>query len=310
MPSPATSIPTCMTPLNRSRAYLIVLLLLALAPLQGSVLSHALLTDTVSLHTSGTMQSAPPPSEPAQWIGVSSYPRTLSGQYSTAIIDDIITYMDAEGLTIYRMSIWYSVDPTPWVQYYLEHCAYDLIVCRHMYPMAALSASEWTAVQTWTLTLLAECSSYQDRLWVEPINERTNSDLASRLQTLVTAVRDAGYTARIIANKWEQSWNSMATIHDPLDRFWTGYHYYFTNGAWSSAEQQLQTAMNLGLKLLNTEVGADYNEHAAFDPSEVTRLNTFLAWCAERDIGNTVWMCYGLQNLPRYQELGLQYPIE
>jgi hypothetical protein len=284
------------------------MLVVMLIAVQGGVVSHAVLSNTVSLQTRGTMSTDPPPPAPAHWIGVSAYPRTLSGRYSIAIIDDIIAYMDAEDLTIYRMSIWHSVDPEPWVQYYLDHCDYDLIVCRHMYPMDALSAAEWTEVQTWTLELLDSFSAYQDRLWVEPINERTNSDLATPLQTLVTAVRDAGYTARIIANKWDQSWASMASIHDPLDRFWTGYHFYFTNGAWTSAESQMQTALNLGLKLLNTEVGADYHERDYFDPSEVERLNAFLAWCADRGIGNTVWMCYGLQNLPRYEELGLQYP--
>jgi hypothetical protein len=299
-----------MTPSSPSVTRLLLMLVVMLTVIQGGVVSHAVLSNAVNIPTHGSMSASPPPVAPARWIGVSAYPRTSSGRYSTAIIDDIIAYMDAEDLTIYRMSIWYSVDPVPWVQYYLEHCPYDVIVCRHMYPMDALSNAEWQDVQDWTLNVLAHFTAYQDRLWVEPINERTNSDLATPLQTIVTAIRDAGYTARIIANKWDQSWQSMASIHDPLDRFWTGYHFYFTNGAWTSAEQQMQTALNLGLKLLNTEVGADYNERDYFDQSEVTRLNAFLAWCAEREIGNTVWMCYGLQNLPRYQELGLQYPIE
>lgn len=206
------------------------------------------------------------------------------------------------------MSIWYDVDPDPWVQYFLDNCDYQLIVDRHMYPMASLTDSQWNDVRTWTLDVASTFSAYEDRLWIEPINERTNSDLASRLQTIVTAVRNAGYGHRILANKWDQSWSSMATINDPLDRFYTGYHFYFNSWSVSGAQSQMQTALNLNLKIINTEIGADYNEASQFSQSEVDEVNTFMDWCADRDIGNTVWMRYGLENLPKYQQLNLQFP--
>jgi hypothetical protein len=61
------------------------------------------------------------------------------------------------------------------------------------------------------------------------------------------------------------------------------------------------------LRIINTEIGADYNEASAFDLTEIAELNQFLAWCAARGIGNTVWMNENLSNWQRYQELGLTF---
>jgi hypothetical protein len=247
--------------------------------------------------------------QPAVLVGFSSYPRTSSGQYSTAIIDDIIAEMDANGLTIYRMSVWYTVDPVPWVRYFLEHSSYQLIVCRHRYPIG--EENNWASVQQWMLNLMAEFEEYADRLWIEPVNERNNNDLATRLITLVDAARDAGYTHRIVANKWtNHGWDEMrAVAHaDPLDRFYTGFHFYFNNLGWSSAEREMQRALDLGLHLINTEVGADWNEAREFSQSEVDRVSEFMAWCADHDVGCTVWQRYGLENWDTYQRLNLVFP--
>jgi hypothetical protein len=292
----------------KSRSQILLISLLLALTVTGIAGTQGLTSTNIIISSSGTISSASPPSEMGPWVGFSSYPRTASGSYSTAIIDDIIEVMNAEGLTIYRMSIGYSVDPEPWVQYYLDHCTYDLIVCRHTYPPGSLSSSQWADVQTWTLGLLSRFSNYQDRLWVEPVNECQNSDLANHVQTIVTAVRNAGYTAKIVVNKWEQSWSSMASINDPLDNFLTGYHYYFNNGGWSSAESQMQQALDLGLHLFNTEIGANWNEEDYFSQSEVDRVTEFMAWCAGHGIGNTVWQRYGLENWDTYQDLGLQFP--
>jgi hypothetical protein len=119
------------------------------------------------------------------------------------------------------------------------------------------------------------------------------------LITLVHAARDAGYAHRLVANKWtNHAWREMQAVAqaDPLDRFYTGFHFYFNNLGWSTAEAQMQTAQALGLHLLNTEIGADWNEATAFSQAEVDRVSEFMAWCAERGIGNTVWQRYGLEN--------------
>jgi hypothetical protein len=69
----------------------------------------------------------------------------------------------------------------------------------------------------------------------------------------------------------------------------------------------MQTAQSKGIKLINTEVGADYNEYSAYTTSTVNELNQFLSQCASMGIGNTVWMNENLNNMPRYQQLNLDF---
>jgi len=244
--------------------------------------------------------------------GLSSYPRTDSGSYSTAVIDDIITVMDNEGLNIYRMSIWYTVaDATrdSMIQHYLNNCAYDLIVCYHRYPIG--SEGDWATCQAWAEDVANTFAAYPNRLWIEPINERNNANIATPLQAIINAIRSAGNNHRIVANKWEHSWSHMASISDSQDRFYTGYHYYFNSWSVNGATGSMQDAIAAGIdadRLINTEIGADYNEENQFSRSEVEEVNDFMDWCNDRDISNTVWQRYGLQNWDTYQSLGLQFP--
>ncbi len=247
-------------------------------------------------------------------IGPSSYPRTLAGAYSTAIIDDIIDYMDTHGLNIYRMSIYYTVSDSvrnSMIQYFLENCSYDLIVCRHVYdPGGSLTSSDWAEIQNWIIEVAGTFSAYADRLYIEPVNECGDSNLGTRTQTLVTTFRNAGYTNPIVVNKWEQNWSSMA-ITDPLDKFYSGMHFYFNTWSVSNAQTQMGYAQAAGLKVINTEIGADSNEEGSFSASEVQEVNDFLGWCSDtehRTISNCVWMRYGLQNADTYDTLGLDWP--
>jgi hypothetical protein len=71
---------------------------------------------------------------------------------------------------------------------------------------------------------------------------------------------------------------------------------------------QVNTALGKGIKMINTEVGADYHEYSSYTKSTVAELNSFLAQCADLGVGNTVWMNENLNNWPRYQTLGLDMP--
>jgi hypothetical protein len=255
----------------------------------------------------------------SSYLGVSSYPRNDAGTYSTAIIDDIITVMNQENLSIYRMSIWYTVaDSTrdAMIQYFFDNCNYDLIVCYHDYPAGAMRP-DWSTARAWVLDLIATFSDYESRLWVEFANERTDADLATQAQVIVSAVRNAGYTdVKLICNKWNQTWSSMAGITDPQDQFYTGYHYYFNSwsvaGATTDNAGGIQAAMSAGIpgtRLFNTEIGADSNEEGSFSESEVGEVNAFMQWCADRNISNTVWQRYGLQNWDTYQSMNLTFPV-
>ena len=80
------------------------------------------------------------------------------------------------------------------------------------------------------------------------------------MQGLVTEIRAAGYTNPIVVDKWNQAWT---VINDPLDNTYQGYHFYFNSWSVSGAISQMQTAQSKGIKIINTEIGADYNEYSS-----------------------------------------------
>lgn len=244
--------------------------------------------------------------------GFSSYPKTESQVYTNSLIDDMIQEMDQNGLTIYRMSFNDYVPSETvitHVQYYLDNCDHEVIVdYYHQYPMGALSTSDLEETTKQGLEI-ADAFNNNPRVWLEPFNERTNSNLDDYIQSYVDDIRDEGYTYKIVVNKWDQTWTQMASVNDPLDKFYSGYHFYFNSGSWSTAESQMQTALDKGIKLINTEIGADYNEYREFSLSEVQRVNEFCEWCEQKGVGNTIWMRYGLGNYAKYIELGLINPL-
>jgi hypothetical protein len=275
---------------------------------EGNLVVSAAYTNGAAVNAAGRITS-----QAYGNYGFSSYPRTDGGAYSTSIIDDILAAMRDEGLNIYRMSIWYTLDDTTrnqMVRYFLENSAYDLIVCYHDYPAAGMRPN-WATAQAWVLSLCAEFADmYGDRLWIEFANERTDADLANQCQTIVTAVRNAGYTTvKLVCNKWTQSWSSMAGVSDPNNLFYTGYHYYFNTWSVNGAIADMQAAQAQGItKLINTEIGADSNEETQFSNFEVSEVNEFMQWCLGQSISATVWQRYGLQNYDTYQAMNLTFP--
>ena len=138
-------------------------------------------------------------------------------------------------------------------------------------------------------------------------NEYVSTDFHTTFQDIIDTVRDAGYTNTLVIDKWNTNWSS-ALFDDPADSIYVGMHFYFNTWSVSGAISQMKTAQNLGLKLVNTEVGADYNEASAFTTSTVNELNDFLAQCAELGIANNVWMNENLNNWQTYQSLGIDFP--
>ena len=244
------------------------------------------------------------------FLGLSGYPT------STSQIDNIIQVMNATGSNIYRMSFnpeWFSSKPHPYnpsyIQYFLDHSNSTIIVDRnHLYPPTETSAStarrNWTTVRNSVFEVLAAWPN-NTRVAVELINEYVSRDFYTRMQSLVNEIRAAGYTNPIVANKLSQPW---AVINDPLNNTYQGYHFYFNTWSVSGAISSVKTALSKGIKLINTEVGADYHEYRRFTSSTVNKLKTFMAQCATLGVGNTVWINENLDNWPRYQSLGLTFP--
>lgn len=246
-----------------------------------------------------TMQSAN-----KVFLGLSGYP-TSTGQ-----IDSIIATMKANGLNTYRMSAnpTWSSGPHPYhkefVQYFLDNSDFTIIVDRnHLYPPTEASATSarnnWDAARN-SLFEVLQAFPNNPRVVVELINEYISSDFYSRMQGLVTEIRAAGYTNPLLVDKWNQGWT---VINDPLDNTYQGYHFYFNSWSVSGAISQMQTAQSKGIKLINTEVGADYNEYSSFTTSTVDELNQFMSQCASMGVGNTVWMNENLNNIATYEKL-------
>lgn len=277
--------------------------------IKKAVVIVGVLLPLLLVSTLATTQSASVQSANKVFLGLSGYPT------STYQLDSIITTMQTNGLNTYRMSanpVW-SSGPHPYhgdfVRYFLDHSSYTIIVDRnHLYPPTETSASSardnWDSVRSSIFEVLRAYPNDQ-RVFVELINEYISSDFYPRMQSLVDEIRAAGYTNPLIVNKWNQAWT---IIEDPLDNTYQGYHFYFNSWSPSGALSQMQTAQSKGIKLINTEVGADFNEYRSYTTSTVSELNQFLSQCANMGIGNTVWMNENLNNMPTYQNLGLDFP--
>jgi len=243
------------------------------------------------------------------YLGISSYPT------STTQVQNIINMMNSNGLNIYRMSFssaWgSSTHPyrKDYVQYFLDHSSYTIIVDRnHIYPPTEAGArdarSHWSTVRNSIFEVLRSWPN-NPRVMVELINEYVSSDFYSRMQALVNEIRAAGYTNPIVINKWSQPWT---LVKDPQNKVYQAYHYYFNTWSTSYAISNVKSALSKGIKLINTEIGASYNEHDSFTYSNVDKLNSFLSQCASLGVGNTVWMNWDLHNWSTYRSLGLNFP--
>ena len=284
---------------------LIITLMMLLPIIQ---ISHGLISSEKQINFSGSIAQT----EQTTYIGVSSIPRQQgrTSPYALSSIDEVIAVMNAEGLNIWRMS--FEPNFSNWqvfIQYYLDNCPYDLIVDpNHYYDQTLMSDSQWASGTSRCLEILEYFSDYQDRLWIEPQNEQLTS-VFDHTQEFVNTVRAAGYTNNIVSNAfWRDTMAEMSYIYDPLDKFWSGQHFYWSETTVANAKNMMQQALDYGLKVVNTEVGADAREIDYFDQWEVAALSEFMQWCADRGIGNTVWLMYGDYNYPYYQSYDLTFP--
>jgi hypothetical protein len=266
-------------------------------------------TPTPAPTPSPTPSSTPTPTSIA-YMGLSGYPT------STSQINSILQVMEDNCLNIYRMSFnpeWMR-GPHPYhqeyVQYFLDHSSYTIIVDRnHIYPPteegAQTARDNWNTARNSVFQVL-ETWPNNPRVAVELVNEYVSSDFYSRMQSLVDEIRDAGYTNPIVVDKWNQPWT---VIRDPLDNVYQGYHFYFNSWSVNGAILQINTALSKGINLINTEVGASYNEGKDFTTETVKELFNFLQQCTELGVGNTVWMNENLGNWPYYENFDFEFPI-
>ncbi len=245
------------------------------------------------------------------YIGLSGYVTSPSA------LQSIIDVMNDNGFNIYRMSFnpqWGDGDHpynSTLIQYFLDHCDYTLIVDpNHLYPASEASAQSardnWATVEDSLFDVL-EAWPNNPRVMVELINEYVSSDFGTRMQNLTDLIRTADYTNGIVANKYAQNWNP-SIIDDALNQTFHGMHFYFNSWSVSGAMTQMGYAQAYNVPIINTEIGADYNEYGSFSESEVDEVSDFLAQTYAEGIGNCIWMNENLSNWDTYVNLGLVLP--
>jgi len=173
------------------------------------------------------------------------------------------------------------------------------------------------------------CDSWAaDRTLVELVNEPPwGWPFYSKCQTYIDAIRDAGYSHRIVTNKFSPYFDQPLSdfyepwdvFDDPLDKTWQGIHIYLSQyppepgggtGGYSY-QDLLLAALEVTEKLIITEAGAESDE-IPFSQEHVDETNDYLAWCGARNIYNNIWLRIDDVNLVGvngYDDLGgLTFP--
>jgi hypothetical protein len=243
-------------------------------------------------------------------------------------LDDVISVMDDNDLNLYRLGFtpaWRPIGPDdhPWdngtsVQYFSNHTptSYKIIVdINHLAPwnetvnhtMKSEDAREhWVDVIDSIMKVL-DAFPNNPRVMVELINEYTLDDFYDKMQQLVNEIRADGYTNGIVFNKWyTRSWNN--SIVDPLNKTYQGRHYYFNRISLNSAINDINTARNLGIPLINTEVGAHDYERLYFNESNVQATSDFFEYCYSHNVSNCLWVDVDIVNWDDYEFWNFEWP--
>ena len=199
-----------------------------------------------------------------------------------------------------------------YVDYFLANCGYYIIIDRNHHTSS--DVVDWIQAEASIFEVLSRWGN-NPRVLVEPVNEfvwDTEGTVWDHVAPIIQRIKAAGYTNKLLINKHtqENDWR-------PIGADYYGKHAYFNNlndptTKWQTlwaAQMFMEDAIAAGcVPLANTEIGAHFGENQSFTPENVATLNQFLAWCNQRGIGNCVWMNKDLQNLARYEELGLKIP--
>lgn len=271
------------------------------------------------------------------YLGISSYP-CLDGQdqhtYYTSVIDKVIQFMTDHGLNIYRMSSFSDVtNIADFARYYLQHCAYDLILDYYHEgintPLDPVTQLPWTINRA--KELLSQLQGYEDRLWIEPCNERNNADLGTQAQQILASIRAANYRNKVLVIRYAPSTQPLNTWINSDPDFWSGIHPYMDytgnyhqdpiTGQWhyadppqSRAERAITTLNNMqaaGIKCLSTEFGAHTDEYNYYNAENVAATQYFINQLKVIGSNGTLWTLDGIRDYAvtkGYQSYAFTFP--
>ena len=237
-------------------------------------------------------------------------------------LEKTVALMQSQNLDIYRVSFrpsWLVSEGEVkgfnknYIDFLLENTNFSVIVDgNHLYPATERSAREavihWAEVRNRVFQTL-QLYPNNSRVAVELINEYVRYDFYPRMQSLVTEIRSAGYTNPLVMNKWDQAWTK---IDDELNNTYQGKHFYFNSWEPAGAISNLQIALKLGIKLINTEVGASSDEYRLFNQANVDELKLFIAQTQALivdnfTVTNLIWMNNDSDNWQGYRQYGLAF---
>jgi hypothetical protein len=258
----------------------------------------------------------PPPPQGQVYNGFSGY------IHSTSYVQDVIDIMHRHNQNIYRMSFRPSYSPgqhpydSSLVQYYLQNTPSDWVVivdANHLTPPDSSTAQQ--AIDNWNLIRARLQEVLEDfgndpRVYVEVINEFyvSTSTFYDYMQDTVTWIRSLGYTNPIVFNKltWIDGRNNWEIINDPLDNTYDGYHIYMDDENLNTIINSMQTAANMGIKVINTETGPT-TEPSTFNQAHVNNIETFIQECTNLGFGNCVWLSWDTGWYSDYMDWNFQF---
>ena len=244
-------------------------------------------------------------------LGFAGYVNSLSDLQNTI---NIMESLDCNTYRVTSRPSWQIADGEvhgyniEWIDYLLANTDFFIIVDgNHLYPageeMASEARTHWSEVENRIFQILSRYGN-NSRVAVELINEYVSSDFYLRMQSLVSQIRDAGYSNPIVVNKSAQVWERIV---DPLNNTYQGMHFYFNTWSVEDAISQMNFAANThSLKLINTEIGASSNEYKDFTQNMVNKVSSFLLQCNDLGYGNCLWMNNDTLNWPTYEQYDLQ----
>lgn len=226
---------------------------------------------------------------------------------STANIESIITATHKYHCNAYRISFnppWYtgtgaSRPYTPaYVDYLLLHSDFYVIVdrCHHL----QTDTVDWAQLQEATFECLGRWGNNQ-RVIMEIVNEYVPSDFYARVQAVIDAVRQAGYTNYMLCDHFD---TTQQKFNDTLYPVYQGRHPYFNTGTVSGKWYWIDNFFSMGVTdICNTEAGASSRESGdpSFNSTTIGLLNDWLALSKANNVGNMIWMNHDLNNLPKYE---------
>jgi len=239
--------------------------------------------------------------------GFSNYPSPLT----TSAVQDIIDLMVKHNLNVYRMSCrpsW-TEGSHPYrpelVRYFLDHAPSNMIIivdANHILwssngAMTREALNRWDSHVKPRLKQVIEDFPNEPRVFVELFNElMVNFEpFYSRAQDLINYVEslNLAYYPVLVVNKLYTSGLNWKTLSYSKNDIYQGYHAYMTAESLQSLTNSMQNAVNMGIKIINTEIGADSGGNPT--QQSVNNLQQFCDNCAQMNVGNCIWLSWGTE---------------